>query len=308
MSKVVTIPKDRNPFVVIVNGVKHSYPAGVTTEVPDEVADVIEKYEGAKPKPDPNAGINFGSAQSDWNQTDSSAADFIKNKPFGDMPTGGDTLYWDGNYAGAEIIFDAFIRVREEVFDINDLTDEGITFTELTYNQSFTLTKSEAMGDAMVTDDGFFMNNIICIVPYDNYDLTELAGESLVVAKKGIYIMAPYAQIPYAYKFHGLTIFPYIKKVDDKYVNFPAHILDLYGGTDEYLYHSDNYDDVENRVTKAEFEEIMQRYSSVRIHRENNAYVGFAVGYSEYTDHYQLRIETASGGITYYTAEYTPTT
>lgn len=86
MSKVVTIPKDRNPFVVIVNGVKHSYPAGVTTEVPDEVADVIEKYVGAKPKPDPNAGINFGSAQSDWNQTDSSAADFIKNKPFGDSP------------------------------------------------------------------------------------------------------------------------------------------------------------------------------------------------------------------------------
>lgn len=82
MSKVVTIPKDRNPFVVIVNGVKHSYPAGVTTEVPDEVADVIEKYVGAKPKPDPNAGINFGGVQSDWNQTDSSATDFIKNKPF----------------------------------------------------------------------------------------------------------------------------------------------------------------------------------------------------------------------------------
>lgn len=86
MSKVVTIPKDRNPFVVIVNGVKYSYPAGVTTEVPDEVADVIEKYVGAKPKPDPNAGINFGGTQSDWNQTDSSAADFIKNKPFGDVP------------------------------------------------------------------------------------------------------------------------------------------------------------------------------------------------------------------------------
>lgn len=249
-----------------------------------------------------------GGAQSDWNQTDSSAADFIKNKPFGDMPTGGDTLYWDGNYAGAEIIADAFIRVCEEVFDINDLTDEGITFTELTHNQSFTLTKSEAMVDAMVTDDGFFMNNIICIVPYDNYDLTELAGESLVVAKKGIYIMAPYVQLPYAYKFHGLTIFPYIKKVDDKYVNFPAHILDLYGGTDEYLYHSDNYDDVENRVTKAELEEIMQQYSSVRIHREDNAYVGFAVGYSEYTDYYRLLVESSSGVVRYCTAEYTPIT
>jgi hypothetical protein len=69
MSKVVTIPKDRNPFVVIVNGVKHEYPAGVTTEVPDEVADVIEKYVGAKPKPDPNAGGGVS-----WND--------LKDKPF----------------------------------------------------------------------------------------------------------------------------------------------------------------------------------------------------------------------------------
>ena len=56
MSKVVTIPKDRNPFIVIVNGVKYSYQAGQEVDVPDAVADVIEKYENAKPKPDPNAG------------------------------------------------------------------------------------------------------------------------------------------------------------------------------------------------------------------------------------------------------------
>lgn len=89
MSKVVTIPKDRNPFIVIVNGVEYKYPAGATIEVPDSVADVIEKYEGAKPKPDPNhapGGNSGGSVQTDWNQTDSSAADFIKNKPFGETP------------------------------------------------------------------------------------------------------------------------------------------------------------------------------------------------------------------------------
>lgn len=87
MSKVVTIPKDRNPFIVIVNGVEYKYPAGATIEVPDSVADVIEKYEGAKPKPDPTptpGGGSGGSVQTDWNQKDSSAADFLKNKPFGD--------------------------------------------------------------------------------------------------------------------------------------------------------------------------------------------------------------------------------
>lgn len=79
MSKTITIPKDRDPFVVIVNGVEYKYPAGQTVTVPDSVADVIEKYENAKPKPDPNPAPG-GSVQSDWNQNDSSAADFIKNR------------------------------------------------------------------------------------------------------------------------------------------------------------------------------------------------------------------------------------
>ena len=68
MSKVVTIPKDRDPFVVIVNGVKYSYPAGESVSVPDAVADVIERYEGAKPKPDPDAGKDecSGGGASTW--------------------------------------------------------------------------------------------------------------------------------------------------------------------------------------------------------------------------------------------------
>ena len=62
MSKIVTIPKDRNPFVVIINGVEYKYTAGETVEVPDSVADVIEKYENAKPKPNenPNPGTTPG--------------------------------------------------------------------------------------------------------------------------------------------------------------------------------------------------------------------------------------------------------
>lgn len=88
MGKVVTIPKDRNPFIVIVNGVEYKYPAGATIEVPDSVADVIEKYEGAKPKPDPTptpGGGTGGSVQTDWNQKDETEPDFLKNKPFGDV-------------------------------------------------------------------------------------------------------------------------------------------------------------------------------------------------------------------------------
>lgn len=51
--KTVTIPTCANPFVVIVNGIKYTYPAGATVEVPDDVAEVIEQHEEAKPEPAP---------------------------------------------------------------------------------------------------------------------------------------------------------------------------------------------------------------------------------------------------------------
>lgn len=93
MSKVVTIPTYQSPFVVMVNGVKYVFPAGSVQEVPDEVAVVIEANGRKKPEEPVDAPFDCcegggpgGGTQSDWNQTDSSAADFIKNKPFGDMP------------------------------------------------------------------------------------------------------------------------------------------------------------------------------------------------------------------------------
>lgn len=49
----VTIPNDYNPFVVWVNNVEYFYKAGETVEVPDEVAEVIDRFTGAKvPEPE----------------------------------------------------------------------------------------------------------------------------------------------------------------------------------------------------------------------------------------------------------------
>ena len=51
--KKVTIPTCANPFVVIVNGMKYTYPAGETVEVPDDVAAVIEQHDEAHNNPQP---------------------------------------------------------------------------------------------------------------------------------------------------------------------------------------------------------------------------------------------------------------
>lgn len=47
----VKIPENMSPFVVIVNGVEYSYPAGTTQMVPEEVAEVIAQHVEAMPKP-----------------------------------------------------------------------------------------------------------------------------------------------------------------------------------------------------------------------------------------------------------------
>ena len=58
MSKLVKIPTSMSPFVVIVNGKEHKYPAGETVEVPDNIAAIIEQYEkGSFPKSQATATV-----------------------------------------------------------------------------------------------------------------------------------------------------------------------------------------------------------------------------------------------------------
>ena len=54
--KTITIPKYKNPFIVVINNNVYQYRAGETIEVPDEVADIIANIEDLTPKEDPRAG------------------------------------------------------------------------------------------------------------------------------------------------------------------------------------------------------------------------------------------------------------
>ena len=51
MSKVITIPKNRNPFEIMINKRSYTYKAGETVEVPDDVANAIENALALEPKP-----------------------------------------------------------------------------------------------------------------------------------------------------------------------------------------------------------------------------------------------------------------
>ena len=51
MSKTITIPDYKNPFIVVINNNVYKYRAGETVEVPDEVAEAIEDALELIPKP-----------------------------------------------------------------------------------------------------------------------------------------------------------------------------------------------------------------------------------------------------------------
>ena len=92
--KKVTIPTCANPFVVIVNGMKYTYPAGETVEVPDDVAAVIEQHHDAhnNPQPEP-ATPPYSSGAKSWND--------LEDKPFYDETV---TIEWDGDSTGKAVI------------------------------------------------------------------------------------------------------------------------------------------------------------------------------------------------------------
>lgn len=54
--KKITIPKCRNPFVVILNGIRYEYESGKEIEVPEEIAEVIQFHVDSKPKAKPIIG------------------------------------------------------------------------------------------------------------------------------------------------------------------------------------------------------------------------------------------------------------
>lgn len=74
------------------------------------------------------AGIAAGAevnVQSDWNQNDETAKDYIKNKPFGEIVTGGDTITWDGNTEGldcanSDVNWD-MCKISDAIITLDDL-------------------------------------------------------------------------------------------------------------------------------------------------------------------------------------------
>ena len=241
--------------------------------------------------------------QTDWNQTDETAPDFLKNKPFCDFPTGGDTISWNG----AEIDWsEGEYKISDTPFTAADIANGVIANIEL-MGQHTTIEcyVVEASDNAVVLSYDIALI-VSAIVP------GELPVGVWVVPGDGLEDCAVDLTI------NGYTGFPSVKKMDEKYLPEGTETI-FYHNIDElapcYLYTdmsctvkatfaelgdavaSDSF-----RVMKAKNDGALDK--SPVIYNMTGDYSGsYNYGYLVVVDHMEENMPVYK---TLYTAEYTP--
>lgn len=94
-----------------------------------------------------------GMAQSDWNQNNESAPDYIKNRPFGTKVVPGMTIEWDGNTEGKEIVEypgggGYLCKVSNDIFPIEAIYGATVTGINSGNNFESILEESDIMDGA----------------------------------------------------------------------------------------------------------------------------------------------------------------
>lgn len=172
------------------------------------------------------------SVQTDWNQMDETAPDYLKNKPFGDMPTGGDTLYWDGNTEGLVCVADMVYKVSDAVPTADDVANGCVGtaaagVVELHFSDT---------GNGILLED-----NGLAVIVSDSGIGIDMGGFAFQEA--GTYLNGTLNVK--SFTIPGYTGFPVTKKIEKKYL--PGAVILYTDGT--YLYDSDDTTDETNRTT-----------------------------------------------------------
>lgn len=249
-------------------------------------------------------GSGGNSVQSDWNQTDSSAADFIKNKPFGDMPTGGDTLYWDGNTEGLLDWNDGNYKISDTIVTYDEVGDEALFYIKGYYDPATTLHKGDEMFFPGM--DGLFVCGVFMFVSESALGVD--LGDGIAFSEPGIYC-ATLGETEYSVTFPGYTGFPVTKKIEEKYL--PGAVI-LYVDFEAYLYTTEDTSDTSKRMTVAELREIVLSSRRILVNPGFGGTACYHAVASDIGEYGQISVVMGTaeqaGIVNFYTAEYVPET
>ena len=200
--KKVTIPTCANPFVVIVNGMKYTYPAGETVEVPDDVAAVIEQHHDAhnNPKPEP-ATPPYSSGAKSWND--------LEDKPFGEEVVMTNVINWDG--ADGTVVGDfhfvsSATPTSEQFIGCSIVVNEGEGDVTFIVDGEAIMPVSDDVSIVVATETSFLV-----VVYADNTEFEE----DVVFPKKGMYFAETIKSITFGEEIEKTVV----KKIDEKYIS-----------------------------------------------------------------------------------------
>ena len=149
-----------------------------------------------------NIGAGTSNAES-WND--------IKDKPFGEMSTGSDTLYWDGNTEGLESASVAgmtWYKVSDVVPTKDDCVNGVSACLHMSDGSEPQIDVDGGTVQSLFRDDGSFAVEImILIIPADNYLLVPSMGASVQFQKAGIYFIKSDEGYPSKFTINGYAGF-----------------------------------------------------------------------------------------------------
>lgn len=222
----------------------------------------------------------------------------LTDKPFGEQQTGSDTLIWDGNVEGRVTVTDAYgtyVKISDKVLTETDLAAGW----SILYSDGLLvkIPPEDVNDDILYTYGGVLIinNASIIVIPTDNHLL-----DGTLFPKKGVYAaicddggLTPVLRLT----IPGYTGFPYIKKIEEKYLpedlvirSTATERLNSSTGTittEDFVLESG---DVTNVITK------MRDGQSLRVRHTHITSIGETV---EYAQPYILDVcSNSDGGVT----------
>jgi hypothetical protein len=170
------------------------------------------------------AGGGYGgsSVQSDWNQNDETAPDFIKNKPF--WETGGDTLTWtavaESELDPSKFAGDLLYSISDAIITLKDVSQGGkLVVVQEDIQEEFEITTETSVE---LSPGVYGIGDALICTSEDNLSFVTDDGEggtmTIIFPKAGIYTAYYVTGMNFSITINGYTGFPVVKKIEEKYL------------------------------------------------------------------------------------------
>lgn len=206
-----------------------------STVTPETLAEGVTAHDASGQKITGKMVPGGGSSvQTDWNQTDETAPDFLKNKPFGEVY--GDTVTFNGETDGLTNVMGMIFKVSDAVPTYDDIAKGG--YVVMNEAKGF-FTGSDFPKDDVVLPSGVIVLGPIFIIPSDMAGIEDPDLE-IIFPESGTYFIysVDAGQLVTEFQLNGYNGFLNTKQIEKKYIPFTTPVLYMKQGTDtpKYLY------------------------------------------------------------------------